>query len=82
MFAPHVGHPLRRSLRKNEIAMRKLVVPIAFTILATLGTISAISSFRPCKSIAALPPHGILIEEIQRRVDMKSLPDLEITDLY
>jgi len=62
--------------------MRKLVVPIAVTILVALGTISVIASFRPGTPAAVLPPHGISIEEIQHRVDVKSLPVLKITDLY
>jgi hypothetical protein len=62
--------------------MRKLVVPTAVTILVASGAISVIASLRPWKSVAALPRQGISIEEIQHQVDVKSLPDLEITDLY
>lgn len=62
--------------------MRKLVVPIAVTILVTLSAISVIASFRPATPIAVLPPHGIWIEEVQHRVDVKSLPVLDIADLY
>jgi hypothetical protein len=62
--------------------MTKLVVPIAVIILLVLATISVIASFRPGAPVAVLPPHGISIEEIQQRVDVQSLPVLEIADLY
>jgi len=62
--------------------MRKLVVLVAATILVAIGTISVIASFRLGTPVAVLPSHGISIEEIHLRVDVKSLPVLEIADLY
>jgi hypothetical protein len=59
-----------------------LVFSIAVTILVTSSIMSMIAPLRPCTPVAALSPKGISIEEIQRRIDVKSLPDQEITDLY
>jgi hypothetical protein len=59
-----------------------LVVPLAVTILVTSGIMSMIAPLRPCTPVAVLPPQGISIEDIQHRVDVKSLPDQQITDLY
>jgi hypothetical protein len=67
---------------KTEIAMTKLLVPTAMTILAVLGSILVIASFRSGTPVAVLPPNGLTIEEVHHRVDVRSLPAVEIADLY
>ena len=61
--------------------MQELGPLTAVAILAALGTAMAITALTPA-SLPSQPNVTISIEALQRQVDLKSLPEQEIKDLY
>ena len=65
--------------------MTKLV--IALTLVPILVAIAAAGSVKPkivstARGLAAPPTATISVEELQRHVDMRTLPVIEIENLY
>jgi hypothetical protein len=70
------------SLSKQEVAMRKLALLTAMMTLVASGTGTAIKAFAPARLATSPPPVTMSIEELHRQVDVRSLPELEIENLY
>jgi hypothetical protein len=63
--------------------MRKLALLASVIILTPLGLAAAVKSLTPDMPASAPPGAAtISIDEIHRQVNVRSLPELEITDLY
>jgi hypothetical protein len=63
--------------------MRKLALLASVIILTPLGLAAAVKSLTPDMPASAAPGTAtISIDEIHRQVNVRSLPELEITDLY
>ena len=64
--------------------MRKLALLASVIILTPVGLAAAVKSLTPDMPASAAPGAAtiISIDEIHRQVNVRSLPELEITDLY
>jgi hypothetical protein len=62
--------------------MRMLVLFTAATILTVAAAASTMKAPAPATSDAASPHAVMYIEEIQRKVDMKSLPIVDVKEPY
>jgi hypothetical protein len=63
--------------------MRKLALLASVIILTPLGLAAAVKSLTPDMPESTAPGAAtISIDEIHRQVNVRSLPELEITDLY
>jgi hypothetical protein len=63
--------------------MRILVLVFVVMAVAAVGTVSAIKPLASVTLAAPSPQHvTISIEALQREIDPKLLPELEISDLY
>jgi hypothetical protein len=63
--------------------MKRLAFLTAVITMIAFATASAFKIAAPHMLIAAEPPPAtISVDELHRRVDMRSLPEFEIQDLY
>jgi hypothetical protein len=63
--------------------MRNLVLRAAVMALIYLGAAAATKSLTPATPATVVPQAAaISIDEIHRLVDLRSLPELEISDFY
>jgi len=52
-------------------------------ILTVLGSVVAIRTVAPATSVTTTPQSASMsVDELQRKIDVRSLPELEIRDLY
>jgi hypothetical protein len=73
------------NISKQEVSMIKLVA--ALTVVAILAAMAAVSTIKPkifhtVGAIAATPVVTISITELQQQVDVRTLPVMQIDDLY
>ena len=81
--AGSVARQSHSQIGKKEAAMRTLVLLSVVMTVAAAGVASAIKPLTSVTVAAPSPQHvTISIEELQRQIDARLLPELEISDLY